>query len=284
MTSLSRAQWALFAGLLAGGTFLVLGAVSDGGSGPMGIEPDAWALALAAVAGGLAVQLLLNHWNATRREADLMRTAVQLREVSAELDRLARTDALTSVANRRALFDLMGVEFRRSRRYGRDLSVLMLDLDHFKQVNDRWGHPFGDEVLREVSRLVLRNIRESDILGRYGGEEFAVVLPEANAEQAVLVGEKLRHAIEAHTFRMPDASAPGEPTVRLTISIGVASTPVDQDQDEVELFSRADQALYEAKRTGRNRVVLYAKPTPTPAAQPSGGGDQRPGLAPPEGA
>ena len=156
----------------------------------------------------------------------------------------------------------------------------MLDLDHFKQVNDRWGHPFGDEVLREVSRLVLRNIRESDILGRYGGEEFAVVLPEANAEQAVLVGEKLRHAIEAHTFRMPDASGPGEPTVRLTISIGVASTPVDEDQDEVELFSRADQALYEAKRTGRNRVVLYAKADPNTRGAAVGRGRPSPRSRP----
>lgn len=277
MTFWMRSQWGLILGLLASGVFLVAGLVVPAEQmrwRPLGIEGGFWILALEAIVVGLGMQLFLNRRAAARREANLLRTAAQLREVSQELDRLARTDVLTGVANRRSLFDLMGVEFRRSRRYGRELSVLMIDLDHFKQVNDRWGHPLGDDVLREMAYLILRDIRESDILGRYGGEEFAVILPEAGAEQAIIVGEKLRRAVEVHEFRLAAEPALNQPPVHLTISIGVASTPVEENQDEVELLSRADQALYEAKRTGRNRVVLYSKPAPSsPPVASVGQGD-----------
>ena len=232
---------------------------------PLGIEDQFWAFAFIILTVGLATQMVLNNRAAFRRERNLVRTAAQLREVSAELDRLARTDALTGVANRRAFFDVLGVEFRRSKRYGRELSVLMLDLDHFKDVNDRWGHPFGDQVLRQTTDVIAANVRESDILGRYGGEEFALALPETPEASALGVGEKLRAALEAHEFRTADTPPPGEPAVRLTISIGIASLPVEEDQDEVELIGRADQALYEAKRTGRNRVIAYRKPTANPS-------------------
>ena len=172
MTSRARGQWAVMLGVLLGTAVLVAGA--GAGSEPvrsqlLGIGDRFWALGFGAVAVGFAAQLFLNQRAAARRESNLLRTASELREVSAELGRLARTDSLTGVVNRRSLFDLLGVEFRRSRRYSRDLSVLMLDLDHFKEVNDRWGHPFGDEVLRQLASLVLRNVRESDVLGRYGG-------------------------------------------------------------------------------------------------------------------
>ena len=235
----------------------------------LGIGDQFWALAFFSLTAGLVGQLVLNNRAAFRRERNLVRTAAQLREVSAELDRLARTDALTGIANRRAFFDVLGIEFRRSRRYARELSVLMLDLDHFKGVNDRWGHPFGDHVLRQTADVVAANVRESDLLGRYGGEEFALALPETGEPAALAVAEKLRAAIEAHEFRTPTTPPPGEPAVRLTISIGVASLPVEEDQDEVELIGRADQALYEAKRTGRNRVVAYRKPAATqPVEEP----------------
>ncbi|MQC16700.1 MAG: GGDEF domain-containing protein [Chloroflexi bacterium] len=266
MTFRIRSQWALITALLLSMVVLVaslIDASNDMHWPVIGAQGGPWALALALMTVGLAVQLMLNQRAAAQREASLERAAAQLREVSAELDRLARTDGLTGVANRRALFEMMGIEFRRSRRYERDLSVLMLDLDQFKQVNDRWGHPFGDQALQDIAHLVQGNIRESDILGRYGGEEFVVILPEANAEQAVTVAEKLRRAVESHDFRTVDLPSPGQSPVRITISIGVASTPVAEDQDEVELFSRADRALYEAKRAGRNRVVLYS----TPAAE-----------------
>ena len=235
----------------------------------LGIGDQFWALAFGTLVAGLVGQLVLNNRAAFRRERNLVRTAAQLREVSAELDRLARTDALTGIANRRAFFDVLGIEFRRSRRYARELSVLMLDLDHFKGVNDRWGHPFGDHVLRQTADVIAANVRESDLLGRYGGEEFALALPETGEQSALAVAEKLRAAIEAHEFRTPTTPPAGEPAVRLTISIGVASLPIEDEQDEVELIGRADQALYEAKRTGRNRVVPYRKPAPAqPATEP----------------
>ncbi|MGE3961490.1 MAG: GGDEF domain-containing protein [Dehalococcoidia bacterium] len=270
MSYVVRAQLALIAGAVVSLVLLLIGVVSDDTVMHvhlLGIEDQYWALAFVALALGLGGQLVINSRAAFRRERNLVRTAAQLREVSAELDRLARTDALTGIANRRAYFDLLGIEFRRSRRYGRELSVLMLDLDHFKGVNDRWGHPFGDHVLRQTAAVVTANVRESDILGRYGGEEFALALPETGEEAALAVGEKLRAAVEAHEFRTETTPPPGEAAVRLTISIGVASLPIEADQDEVELIGRADQALYEAKRTGRNRVIAYRKPA---------------GLAPPE--
>jgi diguanylate cyclase (GGDEF)-like protein len=263
-----QGQLALVLGGLVAAGLLVAGGVSEDSPFPhefLGIGDQYWVFASLALTAGLGTQLVLNNRAAFRRERNLVRTAAQLREVSAELDRLARTDALTGIANRRAFFDILGVEFRRSRRYGRQLSVLMLDLDHFKGVNDRWGHPFGDEVLRQTADIIAANVRESDVLGRYGGEEFALALPETEEASALAVGEKLRGALEAHEFRTEELPPPGEPPVRLTISIGVASLPVEEDQDEVELIGRADQALYEAKRTGRNRVVVHRKPAPLPA-------------------
>jgi diguanylate cyclase (GGDEF)-like protein len=268
-----REQWALGTGILAATVLPGVGALTAAEAREdrfLGAPGWYWAAGLAMLAIGLAVQMVLNSRAALRRERNLVRTAAQLREVSAELDRLARTDALTGIANRRALFDLLGVEFRRSRRYGRELSVLMVDLDHFKNVNDRWGHPFGDYVLREIAGLISHSVRESDIIGRYGGEEFAVILPETDTERAVVVGEKLRRAAETFEYRHEGTPPAGEPPVRITISVGVASLPVEEDQDEIELIGRADQALYEAKRTGRNRVTVYRKPAASPASSHSG--------------
>lgn len=272
-----RSQVGLVGGVLGAAALLIGGAVAA--ETPfhrhlLGIEDQFWALAFVILSVGLIAQMMLNNRAAFRRERNLVRTAAQLREVSAELDRLARTDALTGIANRRAFFDVLGVEFRRSKRYGRELSVLMLDLDHFKDVNDRWGHPFGDHVLRQTTDVIAANVRESDILGRYGGEEFALALPETPEAAAFGVGEKLRAALEAQEFRTADTPPPGEAPVRLTVSIGIASLPVEEDQDEVELIGRADQALYEAKRTGRNRVIAYRKPTANPS-DPAGDSSMR---------
>lgn len=259
-----RARWPSALGAVVAATVLVV--AWNGGTGGdlfhwsvFGLDQSVWGIAGMALMIALMGQLVVSSRAAFHRERRLVRTAAQLREVSAELDRLARTDALTGIANRRAFFDLLGVEFRRSRRYARELSVMMLDLDHFKVVNDRWGHPFGDHVLRLTAETVRLNVRESDFLGRYGGEEFALALPETGTEQAVVVAEKLREAIEALEVRTEDVPPAGEPPVRITISIGIASIPVEDDQDEFELIRRADQALYEAKRTGRNRVTVFTK-------------------------
>lgn len=270
-----RHRWPLVLGVAATLVVLALGAVLRGDE-PMeeliivGLSERTWSVAVTVLLVAVAGQLVVNSRNALERERRLVRTAAQLREVSAELDRLARTDPLTGIPNRRAFFELFGIEFRRSRRYGRQLAILMLDLDHFKDVNDRWGHPFGDYVLRETANIISANIRESDMPGRYGGEEFAVVLPEADHDHAMLAAEKLRKAVAACEFRSEGIPPADQPPVRLTISIGIASLPVEPDQDEFELIRRADQALYEAKRTGRNRVSVFSKREAEPTATAEG--------------
>ncbi|GMU39880.1 MAG: hypothetical protein AMXMBFR23_07460 [Chloroflexota bacterium] len=255
---------------------LVIDQRSDGGLhlvawNFLGVSHDAWGLMGTILAVAFATQMVLNSRSALHRERRLVRTAAQLREVSAELDRLARTDPLTGILNRRAFFDLLGLEFRRSKRYSRHLSVLMLDLDNFKRVNDQWGHPFGDYVLQATAHVIAANVRESDILGRYGGEEFALALPETARDQAVVVGEKLRQALEAFEFRSDGLPSADGPPLKMTISIGVSAMPVEVDQDEFELIHRADRALYEAKRSGKNQVVFFGQGTVSRGAPASAG-------------
>lgn len=202
----------------------------------------------------LIAQLLLDGRESLERERRLVRTAAALREATAQLEKLAATDPLTGIWNRRAFFEAFGVEFRRSQRYRRNLSVLMVDLDNFKRANDLGGHAFGDYVLAATAKIIRENLRESDMAGRYGGEEFAVVLPETDSEHAAPVAEKLRAAIEAFEFRTNRYPTAGGPPMRFTASIGVASFPLPEDGDSDTLMSLADAALFEAKRAGKNRV------------------------------
>jgi diguanylate cyclase (GGDEF)-like protein len=135
-----------------------------------------------------------------------------------EAQRLAVTDHLTGVHNRRQLFSLGEHEIRRAQRSGRSLSAVMLDIDHFKTVNDRYGHETGDDVLRQVAQLCLRHVRSADIVARYGGEEFALLLPETDQPTAVRIAERLGRAVAATAFQA------GSDSVRITISMGVAGT------------------------------------------------------------
>ena len=210
----------------------------------LGVNGAVWGAAATALAASLAVQFVLASRAALVRERRLVTTAAAL----------ATTDALTGVRNRRAFFDALGVEFRRARRYGRELSVMMIDLDDFKRVNDEGGHLFGDYVLATTARLIADNTRESDLVARYGGEEFAVLLPETDGARAALVAEKLCRAVEAFDYRADGFPAAGAPPLRVTVSAGVASRPVPAERDETELVRRADAALYAAKRAGKNRV------------------------------
>jgi diguanylate cyclase (GGDEF)-like protein len=159
----------------------------------------------------------------------------------------AITDALTGVYNRRGLFQLGEFEFQRSRRINRPFSVMMFDIDHFKQVNDKYGHAAGDQVLHQVAQRCLKNSRATDLVGRYGGEEFVMLLTETNLHAAHAIAERLRLGIMKSSFHT-DA---GE--ISITLSIGVAEAG---KTDTLEaLIERADAALYQAKHTGRNRVV-----------------------------
>lgn len=170
------------------------------------------------------------------------------------VEQMATTDELTQVNNRRHFFELGEKQFATARRYGPPMSALMLDIDHFKQVNDRYGHAAGDDVIRAVAARLQGVIRTMDIIGRYGGEEFALVLPETG-ETATVLGERLRTAIED----APISTCEGE--ISVTISVGHALMDAS-DKELADTLNRADAALYEAKRQGRNRVVSAPPPAP----------------------
>ncbi len=164
---------------------------------------------------------------------------------------LSFTDALTGVPNRRQLSQRLEQEFSRSVRFGDPLSLLMIDLDHFKQINDLHGHTVGDGVLRGIALLLRRNVRKVDIVARYGGEEFCLVLPRVAKAEAMEVAEKLRRSIAAAALPGPE----GGTALHVTISVGVATLGIDAD-DAASLLEKADAALYEAKRLGRDRVAM----------------------------
>ncbi len=256
MNLLLRERWPLVAGGLGALLALVVFGLTDGAIEwdwrPLGIAIAGWGVALLVLSLFLALQLLLNARVSLRRERRLVETGAALREASAQLERLATIDALTGLLNRRVFDERLGVEFRRSQRYGRPLSLLMIDLDHFKRVNDEHGHPYGDFVLAETARNISDSIRESDVVGRYGDEEFVVMLPETEQEAALTVAEKLRAEVCAREFRRDGVS------VRMTFSVGVSAFPATGIRDEADLTSRADEALYEAKRMGCDRAVVAA--------------------------
>jgi diguanylate cyclase (GGDEF)-like protein len=178
---------------------------------------------------------------------DLARANEELRSANRVLETLSITDGLTGLYNHRHFYETLAREVERSSRESAPLSLLLLDLDHFKQYNDRYGHTEGDAALRLFARQLLAAIRSSDIAFRYGGEELAVLLPACPAEQAMEVGEKVRAAVEAAGRRSGNHP--------VTTSVGVATCP-DHGQASDELVALADIALYDAKRAGRNRVVL----------------------------
>jgi diguanylate cyclase (GGDEF)-like protein len=168
------------------------------------------------------------------------------------LQRMAERDALTGLANRRRLLSVGQDEHRRARRLGHPLAALMLDLDHFKQVNDRHGHGAGDDVLRETARRIQGTVREIDLAARYGGEEFAVLLPDTTLEKALHAAERIRLAVEA----APVVTRKGP--VPVTLSAGVAV--LDDEGELASLFEAADAGLYAAKAAGRNRVATAPAP------------------------
>lgn len=166
------------------------------------------------------------------------------------LEHQAWTDPLTQVANRGHFMDMARQEFARCRRYGHPVSLWMIDIDHFKSVNDTYGHHAGDIALQSLVSTSQQALRDWDILGRVGGEEFAVLLPETETEQAMLVAERLRQAVAASRILLGEGAS-----VALTVSIGIATVKED-DVDLETLLDRADQALYEAKHTGRDKVCF----------------------------
>lgn len=178
--------------------------------------------------------------------------ALALRRVKLyeEIERIAITDSLTGVFTRRYTFERFQEEIRRSKDKRIKLSILMIDVDFFKKFNDNYGHLTGDQILSEIASIVHQNIREIDIAGRFGGEEFFVVLPDTNREGALYAAERIRKATEETTIKAYDA------TIKATVSVGIATFPEDGKSAE-ELVDKADWALYRSKKLGRNRVSSF---------------------------
>lgn len=171
----------------------------------------------------------------------------QRKETEQELKRLATIDTLTGVVNRRFFFELAEKEFRQVLRYKKSVAFLALDIDHFKNVNDNYGHQGGDEVLRAFVQACKEELRETDIFGRIGGEEFSILLLETDQSSARLVAERIRHKIEQMVITFENHA------IKITVSIGAAIIDTE-DKSLDQVFQRADKALYEAKNSGRNRV------------------------------
>lgn len=169
-----------------------------------------------------------------------------------QLEELASTDALTGLHNRRFLLERLEEEVKRVRRYGPPLSLLLLDVDHFKKTNDRLGHPAGDEVLKSISRALKSFARETDLVARHGGEEFAILLPSTDEQGARTVAERVRQEIERLEIVWEGKTIPAR------VSLGVTALEGEDDTAE-QMVSRADQSLYAAKETGRNRVITFSE-------------------------
>ncbi|HTQ03934.1 MAG TPA: diguanylate cyclase [Polyangiaceae bacterium] len=200
----------------------------------------------------IVMPILTARMEALLRSNELVRRL----EVQTELlSKLAAFDDLTGVYNRRSMFHHLEAELSRCRRYGRSLGVLMVDIDHFKRVNDEHGHLVGDQALRWVATTLQNELRSMDFLCRYGGEEFCAILPETNRPGVARAGERLRVSIERTLFESEGTQ------MSLSVSVGGASWAAEESQEFPDLLARADAALLEAKRAGRNQVRVANEET-----------------------
>jgi two-component system cell cycle response regulator len=174
----------------------------------------------------------------------------EINKAHQKMAEMSTIDELTGLYNRRFFSDSLNHEVTRAGRYKTDLALCIIDIDHFKRVNDTWGHSAGDLVLKEIARILQEAARKTDIPCRYGGEEFAVILTHTESEGARIFSERFRKQIAAHGFKINDT------TFFVTVSCGIFSFNHDPDLSSIQLFEHADKALYQAKETGRNRVVV----------------------------
>jgi len=188
-----------------------------------------------------------------KAKMELEAIAEELKQKNEMLQELAEKDGLTKVYNNRYFQGALDTEMSRSRRQGYTVSLVLMDIDHFKRFNDDYGHLAGDYVLEQFAKVLGENLREYDVLARYGGEEFVVILPETNAEDAATVAEKLRSSVEKAQFKE------GKNVYKVTSSFGISvMTPENERElDKKELIRQADEALYDAKKAGRNQVMVF---------------------------
>ncbi|WP_430460205.1 diguanylate cyclase [Thalassolituus sp. LLYu03] len=188
--------------------------------------------------------------------SELKQTEYELRKAMDDLHHAANTDPLTLIANRRHFFEVAGVELARAQRYHHPLSLLLLDIDHFKNINDQYGHHAGDQVLKFFAAFYRDNLRKVDFIARFGGEEFVVLLPETGLSEAAMLADRLRSRLaDERIYTMPE-----DKSLTITVSTGVSLFEGAGDTIQT-LLSRADEALYRAKRQGRNRCEV-ARPWP----------------------
>jgi diguanylate cyclase (GGDEF)-like protein len=209
----------------------------------------------------IGVMNIVNRKNGRFSQEDLQTALTMANQAAvviekARLFNLATIDGLTGLVVHRHFQAKMEEEFRRAKRYGKHLSYLMTDIDHFKKFNDTWGHQIGDMVLREVAKCVRASVRDTDVAARYGGEEFAVILPETELEGALQFAERLRQKVEEARFAGPKGD------LKVTVSVGVSSIPTHQVETALEMIKLADDALYIAKDNGRNRVEMVKPDSP----------------------
>ncbi|XOZ33927.1 diguanylate cyclase [Halomonadaceae bacterium KBTZ08] len=186
---------------------------------------------------------------------DSATSRLRMERTNAQLEQRSQTDGLTGLLNRSAWESLLTSEFERFRRYQSVGTLLMFDIDHFKHINDTWGHQPGDDVIRAIAGVIMENLRQTDIAGRYGGEEFAVILPETDITGGQILGERLRKSIS----QMEVTTEAG--VLECTISLGVAQV-TDAMADHQQWLSQADHALYAAKTNGRNQIALAGTEQP----------------------
>lgn len=203
----------------------------------------------------------------TRNMLRLRTRQLELERANQQLALLANTDGLTGVANRRYFLQRLDQELERGKRYHSPLVLALLDVDHFKQINDRYGHQPGDEVLKALSEFTVGLLRANDLVGRLGGEEFAILMPESDQEVGTIVSERIRAELAAHPI--PTVAGP----LSITVSIGVTQAYPEIDNPET-MLRRADAAMYRAKSGGRNRVVQATRDDGDPVLEPAGAGRQ----------
>jgi diguanylate cyclase (GGDEF)-like protein len=209
---------------------------------------------LATVRAGAADYLLKTELTASLLSRTI-RYAIERARLMNEMRALARHDHLTGLLTRREMDRVLDEELVRSHRYGHPVSIVLIDLDHFKQVNDTYGHVAGDAALRWVSSVVAQCVRDTDRAARYGGDELAVLLPETDQVGACVLAERIRARVSATGLEPPPDATITTGTIPLTLSVGVASLPGSLAATPSEFIARADAALYQAKRGGRNQVI-----------------------------
>ena len=238
-----RASWLPY-GALAVGSAILVSAEWD--------TPFVSHLSILLIGIGVAAVIAVRQFLA---QGELISLQAELHEAHKELARLASHDSLTTMRNRRSIEQTLADELAVARRYGRELSILFIDLDHFKRINDTHGHAAGDDVLKATSRLIETCTRAADVAGRWGGEEFVVIMSETGPRSAFDLAERIRERVEEHLFSFEGDSE------HLSCSIGVSTHPKD-GMDSARLIAAADGAAYAAKRGGRNLVIAAADRQP----------------------